>query len=189
MPNWSGAILTDKGRNLLAKVQQGRCKLVCTKMKLGSGTISGSQTLETLTDLVEPKQNLGINNLAYLPTGYCEISATVTNDGLETGYYVKEAGLFATDPDDGEILYAVTTDTAPDYLPAEGGATIVSEDFCMAIGYNNVSEISAVLNTNGLVTVAQAQSMHEKLLRICPVSEQPTMMDPDGIWVQIPEEE
>ena len=187
MPNWSGAILTDKGRDLLAKVQQGRCKLVCTKMKLGSGTISGSQTLETLTDLVEPKQNLGITDLTFRSTGYCEIAATVTNEDLQTGYYVKEAGLFATDPDDGEILYAVTTDSAPDYLPAEGGATVVSEDFVMAIGYSNVNEISAVLNTTGLVTLAQAQNMHAKLLRICPPSEQPAMMDPDGIWVEIPE--
>jgi len=187
MPNWSGAILTNKGRNLLAKVQQGRCNLTCTKMKLGSGTISGSQTLETLTDLVEPKQNLGITNLTFQETGYCEISATVTNAGLQTGYYVKEAGLFATDPDDGEILYAVTTDTAPDYLPAEGGATIVSEEFCMAIGFNNVSDISAVLNATSLITLSQAQAMHKKLLRICPMSEKPTMMDDDGIWVEIPE--
>ena len=38
MPNWSGLILTQQGRQLQAKVEAGT-KLVITKLKLGSGVL------------------------------------------------------------------------------------------------------------------------------------------------------
>lgn len=52
-------ILTNKGRVLQAKVEAGET-LSLTKLKLGSGIIGEGQSLEALTDLVSPEQNLGI---------------------------------------------------------------------------------------------------------------------------------
>jgi hypothetical protein len=39
---------------------------------------------------------------------------------LANGYYVKEVGIFATDPDEGEILYAIAiaVENQWDYMPA-----------------------------------------------------------------------
>ena len=39
---------------------------------------------------------------------------------LEHGYYVKEVGIFANDPDEGEILYAIAVAITDqwDYMPA-----------------------------------------------------------------------
>ena len=39
---------------------------------------------------------------------------------LKNGYYVKEIGIFATDPDEGEILYALAIAETDqwDYMPA-----------------------------------------------------------------------
>ena len=59
MPNWSGLILTKQGRQLQAKVEAG-IKLTITKLKLGSGVLQEGKQMEELTDLVEPKQNIGI---------------------------------------------------------------------------------------------------------------------------------
>ena len=61
MANWQGAILTNKGRSLQAKVEGGLCQLALTKLKTGDGTLAPGQTLEALTDLVSPKQNIGIS--------------------------------------------------------------------------------------------------------------------------------
>ena len=152
MPNWNGMILTNKGRVLQAKVEAGET-LSLTKLKLGSGIIGKGQSLETLTDLVSPEQNLGIAEKTALENGLTEIKATITNAGLEEGYYVRELGVFAQDPDEGEILYAVTTDTAPDYLPAQGSATVLSQEFAIYITTSNVNHIEATIDPTALATV------------------------------------
>lgn len=145
-------ILTNKGRVLQAKVEAGET-LSLTKLKLGSGIIGEGQSLETLTDLVSPEQNLGIAEKTALENGLTEIKATITNAGLEEGYYVRELGVFAQDPDEGEILYAVTTDTAPDYLPAQGSATVLSQEFAIYIATSNVNHIEATIDPTALATV------------------------------------
>ena len=152
MPNWNGMILTNKGRVLQAKVEAGET-LSLTKLKLGSGIIGEGQSLEALTDLVSPEQNLGIAEKTALENGLTEIKATITNAGLEEGYYVRELGVFAQDPDEGEILYAVTTDTAPDYLPAQGSATVLSQEFAIYIATSNVNHIEATIDPTALATV------------------------------------
>ena len=120
MPNWNGLIITKKGRDLQAKVEAGKTALNLTKIKIGAGTVPSNKQLEDLTDLVAPKQNVGIALKEVLADGQCRISATITNNGVNQGFYVKELGVFAQDPNVGEILYAVTNDSAPDYLPAQG---------------------------------------------------------------------
>ena len=157
MPNWNGMILTNKGRVLQAKVEAGET-LSLTKLKLGSGIIGEGQSLEALTDLVSPEQNLGIAEKAALENGLTEIKATITNAGLEEGYYVRELGVFAQDPDEGEILYAVTTDTAPDYLPAQGSATVLSQEFAIYVATSNVNHIEATIDPTALATVGFVNS-------------------------------
>ena len=152
MPNWNGIILTNKGRVLQAKVEAGET-LNLTKLKLGSGIISEGQSLEALSDLIRPEQNLGIAAKTAMENGFTKIEATITNAGLEEGYYVRELGVFAQDPDDGEILYAVTTDTAPDYLPAQGGAAVLSQEFAVYITTSNVDHIEATIDPTALATV------------------------------------
>ena len=72
---------------------------------------------------------------------------------MTTGYLVKELGLFATDPDDGEILYAVTVDSNPDYLQDNTSATVITEALKLAIAVSNTSDVVATLDPEGLLTV------------------------------------
>ena len=157
MPNWSGITLTNKGRQLQAKVESGSTSLVLTKLKLGNGTISEGQTLEALNDLVGPKQVVGIATKTVLENGYCKIAATISNSDLAEGYLVKELGVFATDPDEGEILYAITTDSAPDYMPATGGATVVSQEFAVYIGVTNAASVVAQIDSGALATMGYVE--------------------------------
>lgn len=157
MPNWNGLVLTKKGQLLQAKVGTG-VVLALTKMKLGSGVLPEGTSLEDLTDLVTPKQNIGIAAKEVLTDQkMCKISATITNVGLSAGYYVRELGVFANDPDDGEILYAVTSDSAPDYLPPEGGSTAVSQEFAVYIAASNASDVNVSIDTGALATMGYVQ--------------------------------
>lgn len=166
MPNWNGLVLTKKGQLLQAKVGTG-VVLALTKMKLGSGVLPKGASLEDLTDLVEPKQNVGIASKEVLKEQkLCKISATITNVGLSAGYYVRELGVFADDPDDGEILYAVTSDSAPDYLPPEGGATSVSQEFAVYIAAENASSVKVQIDPGTSVTMGYVQLAIREYLKI-----------------------
>lgn len=157
MPNWNGLVLTKKGQLLQAKVGTG-VVLALTKMKLGSGVLPNGTSLEDLTDLVTPEQNVGIASKEVLTDQkICKISATITNVGLSAGYYVRELGVFANDPDDGEILYAVTSDSAPDYLPPEGGSTAVSQEFAVYIAASNASDVNVSIDPGALATMGYVQ--------------------------------
>ncbi len=153
MPNWNGTLLTAKGRALQAKVEAGATMSI-TKLKIGDGTIGSGQTVDALTDLLAPKKNLGISALTPLESGVCKITSVVTNAGLTAGFYVRELGVFAQDPDFGEILYAYTADGSPDYLPAEGGTVAVAEELVVQLAFSNAANIKAIISLDGLVTTA-----------------------------------
>lgn len=158
MPNWNGLVLTKKGQLLQAKVGTG-VVLALTKMKLGSGVLPKETSLEDLTDLVAPEQNVGIASKEVLTDQkMCKISATITNVGLSAGYYVRELGVFANDPDDGEILYAVTSDSAPDYIPPEGGSTAVSQEFAVYISASNASDVKVSIDPGALATMGYVET-------------------------------
>lgn len=158
MPNWNGLVLTKKGQLLQAKVGTG-VVLALTKMKLGSGVLPKGTSLEDLTDLVAPEQNVGIASKEVLTDQkMCKISATITNVGLSAGYYVRELGVFANDPDDGEILYAVTSDSAPDYIPSEGGSTAVSQEFAVYISASNASDVKVSIDPGALATMGYVET-------------------------------
>lgn len=155
MANWNGLLLTNKGIALQAKVQAGT-QLHITKIKLGSGVVPSGTDIKTLTDLIAPNQNLGIGSKEAVDD-YCKISSTISNTDLETGYYVRELGVFAQDPDDGEILYLYTTDSAPDYLPAGGGSTVISQEFSVMIAVDDTNDIKVDIDPAALATMGYVQ--------------------------------
>lgn len=151
MANYTGMIITNKGKDLRSKAESGGITLTFTKAKIGDGQISQEQTLEGLNDLVNPLKILDIIGIQDEGAGQYRITTSVTNQGLAQGFYVREIGLFADDPDIGEILYAISTTSSADYLPAEGGTTIVNNQFDIIVVTGNASEISAIIPPTGLV--------------------------------------
>lgn len=183
MPNWNGLVLTKKGQLLQAKVGTG-IVLALTKMKLGAGVLPEGTSLEDLTDLVEPKQNVGIASKEVLEEQkMCKISATITNVGLSAGYYVRELGIFANDPDDGEILYAVTSDSAPDYLPPEGGSTSVSQEFAVYIAAENASSVEVQIDPGALATMGYVSQAIREYLKI--VDQEVDISETSGAMVEL----
>ena len=148
MANWNGFVLTHVGAELQAKVNAGLTDLVFTKVALGDGTATGD--LQNLTDLVSRKKDLTISDIS-VSANVVIVKSIITNENLQTGFYMREMGLYATDPDDGEILYAVMVDTNPDYMPADGSATVVSELLTLNLTMSNTGNVSATLDASQLI--------------------------------------
>ena len=155
MSNWSSTQLTDLGRALDAKVTAGTTLLSFTKMKLGSGTET-AENIPAMTDLVSPKLVLGISSCAVSASDdtICELISVASSSDVEDSFVVRELGVFATDPDVGEILYAVMLDSTPDTMPNENVSSPVTVTYQVNIVSDNASSITAVIDPAGLVNVA-----------------------------------
>lgn len=154
MSNWGKPVLTKLGLKLQAKVDAGNA-MQLTKCRLGSGMIGSGQQLEDLTELVAPVQTLPIASVTYSDDSHaCIISAVTDNSTVTTGYYLREFGIYAKDPDDGEILYAVASDSEPDFIPAKGTSTVISQEIGVALTFANAANVTAAVNTSATATIS-----------------------------------
>ena len=119
------AVLTTKGIALLAKAQAGRCSINLTTAVSGIGTYTAGEDLASRTALKNKMQEFSINTVVVQNRTNVYVKFIITNypdaqHALATGYYVREIGLYATDPDEGEILYAIATAVTDqwDYMPS-----------------------------------------------------------------------
>lgn len=118
------AVLTKKGIALVAKAQAGKCTIKLTKAASGAGIYSGGDDLASRTALKDQRQTFPLVTVTVQNQSNVYVKFVMTNKqdsgNLKNGYYVREIGLFAQDPDEGEILYAIAigVENQWDYMPA-----------------------------------------------------------------------
>ena len=152
MAEWSNATMTDVGADLQAKVNAGKTKLTFTKIKVGSG-VNATNPL-ALTDVISSKWET--TNFVVKQEGkIVSVDTFITNNGITEAFRMSEIGLFAQDPDKGEVLYAYLTDPEPDRMPAEGGSVVVSQELTIGMIFSNTGNVSLTVNMGALVTHEQ----------------------------------
>ena len=152
MAEWSNATMTDVGADLQAKVNAGKTKLTFTKIKVGSG-VNATNPL-ALTDVISSKWET--TNFVVKQEGkIVSVDTFITNNGITEAFRMSEIGLFAQDPDKGEVLYAYLTDPEPDRMPAAGGSVVVSQELTIGMVFSNTGNVSLTVNMGALVTHEQ----------------------------------
>lgn len=155
MAEWSNATMTDVGADLQAKVNAGKTKLTFTKIKVGSGVNATNQL--ALTDVISSKWET--TNFVVKQEGkIVSVDTFITNSGITEAFRMSEIGLFAQDPDKGEVLYAYLTDPEPDRMPAEGGSVVVSQELTIGMVFSNTGNVSLTVNMGALVTHEQLEA-------------------------------
>ena len=143
MAKFNGFILTEKGRELLAKGLAGET-ITFTKMAIGDGTSLTSE--RERTELVNQITTLPILNINVKRNGTCEINALLTNKSVTTGFYIKELGIFAHGNDNVEILYAYNISTSPDFVPPFSANNVVEIEYVDTIVVDQVANVTAVID-------------------------------------------
>lgn len=166
MSNWANQQLTQRGRELQAKVEAGHCKLAMTKMKIGCGKTAAEDILD-MTDLRDPRLVLNISSCAVNESDatVCTVTSVASSSDVDSSFLVTELGLYAEDPDAGEILYLVSLDSVPDTMPNKHVASPVTLTYQLDIVSSNAANITAVITPNGLAT-AKMLSEHRKKIPI-----------------------
>ncbi len=142
MAEFTDLTLTNIGYALQIKAQGGT-KLQFTRVALGNGVLPSGTQLNTLTALISEKQSSAISNLS-VGGKSVQIKANFSNKNLTGNYYLRELGIFANDPDQGEILYAVANaGDGADYMPAYDGAETIEQVFTIELSVGNAANVTA----------------------------------------------
>ncbi|OIB04836.1 hypothetical protein AK95_14565 [Paenibacillus sp. LC231] len=147
MGAFGGLIQTNKGRNLQAKAEAGAL-LKFTRMGIGDGQLGG-QSIPTLNKLISEKKSLPITRLKPQLPAQAIVGAVLSNQDVTTGFYFRELGIFAQDPDEGEILYAYgNSGSGAEYIPPAGTADIIEKTIDMIVTFGQAQNVSAVINSS-----------------------------------------
>ena len=153
MADFNGTILTDKGRNLLAKALTGTA-LQFTKVSIGDGIWDENINPENLIDLISKKIDLPINELDITGDGTARLRFVLTNTGLTDGFFTREIGIYANDPDEGEILYAVTYSNNPDFIPSDGVVKVENVTDIYTV-VSNAQNVEAVISDTVVIATKE----------------------------------
>lgn len=156
-----GTILfTEKGRALQAKATAGTA-LVFTKIAMGSGYLNGQSQI-TLTNLIDTKVTVSISEVKRNGQ-QATIKGNFTNANEAVGFYWREIGLFATDPDLGEILYCYgNAGVLAEYIPPESSSLIEKVISIVAV-VGDAANVSAVIDSSVFASKADIVDINSQM--------------------------
>ena len=155
--------LTNAGKALYYDNMAGT-QIVFTTIQLGSGNISGP--IAPMTALVTPV--VTINAEAKSVSGqYAEISGHFSNAQLADGFYFREIGVFAADPDypndrgkDKLYCYQNAYDTA-DFIPVASVET-VEKNITIPVIIGDAAAVSCTLSRSLILASMEDLDNHNK---------------------------
>jgi len=144
MAKYTGNILTNLGKDLLARAVIGGEVITFTKVELGKGVIGGGSQ-EEFTELIDSFKVLPITSTEKLEGGGYRVRTAFSNSGITEDTYLREIGVFARGEDGIELLYSYCNTDTPDLIPAEGSGVLERvEDIITYI--SNAANINAVID-------------------------------------------
>lgn len=154
MAQFNGMTLTYAGRNILAKAITGK-QLKFTRGAAGTGFLPDDEEFDTaaLTGLINPFRDMEIASIDMTAhVGTAKVVMTLSNKELQTGFFLREIGLFAEDPDTGEeVLYGYcNAGNTADFMPASDGPDPVTYRFVMTAIIDQAKNVTAIFSDNPL---------------------------------------
>ena len=153
MNQWANTVLTDKGAALMAKLTQGNT-LNITRAVSGAGFVIPA-ILAKQTAVADPMQALTFRPVAYPEIGKCAITVVLTNDELGTGYEATQIGIYATDPDDGEVLLFISQSAdaqSGSIIPSAYEMPGFSSEWTFYLQYGQANSVNVTVDPSGSVS-------------------------------------
>lgn len=164
--SYYGFTVTDKGRALIAKLVAGK-QLMLSRIMVGSGQCPDDVKPREMLDLSEPVAAA----TSTVPT-YDGASVQMIveyrsdlNGGLDYGFWLREFGIYAFDPDEGEVMiYYGCLGDYPQWVSAasETGVDVRRFPVCIIIGDDSGLKID--YNCEAWMTAEEVEAYCTKLI-------------------------
>lgn len=155
-------IITNKGQALMAKLMQGTGTCDFTNIRLSSQVYSDAQ-IPGLTNLANVKQTAPVTKKTVVNTTSIQIEGAVDNTQLSAGYNINTVGIYATDPDEGEILYAAARAITSGYMPPYNGITVSGGVFKFVVTVGASSQVTLTVDPAGYASIADIQTLEAEI--------------------------
>ena len=165
MSEFRQLIITNKGQALMAKLIAGKANVEFTKVAASSTTYNDSQ-IPALTAMSNIKQQVAVSKVTKINTVAVQVDAAMENSKLTVGYYMNALGLYAKDPDEGEILYAVAAANVGAYMPPYNGITVSGAYLKLVTTVSNASNVSMKVDPAAVATVGDISALQEQITDI-----------------------
>ncbi len=146
MTEFEKIIITLKGKSLISKLIAGE-QTELTKISLSNRSYDQS-SIERLASISDIKQNVPIEKISRFNETLIKIKASMSNESLEEGYFMNTVGIYAIDPDEGEILFAVMRTAKPSWVPPYTGSSVSVCVFNITLAVGNTENVNIELDTN-----------------------------------------
>lgn len=169
-------MITKKGIQLLIKVLASETMLKFTRIEVGTGGLPAGYDPANMVRLNRYKMDAVIAKCK-ADGDVAKITMQLGSQGIESGFIMSEIGIYAEDPDVGDILYAyLDLQDDPQYIYAEGGQAQKFLMFTLEVAIEEAAKVSAYINPEGLITRAEFErelrDVKEELARESEVTRQ-----------------
>lgn len=160
MAQFNGMVVTNKGRELLARALASKGKFIITAAALGDGTYSGN--LRECEELVNKKLDLILMGV-YSEKGSTKITVGITNKNVSESFRTNEIGVYAKLEGDVEsVLYAYDVAVEADTMPNNSLGTTL--ELVYDIYFDVSSEVEVTLEiTDSIAFLTQDIAKREFL--------------------------
>lgn len=156
------AVFTRLGLSLQAKLETG------IPLKLTRAVSSDSSVEPNLlyqqSEIKKPKQTLTLQTV-YTKENNAYIKLELSNEGLKSHYQLRQIGIYAEDPDLGEILYFISQDDGtPDTIPTAESVPNYIIAFDFQIAKANAENIKITVDPAATVPLREFDEYKQELI-------------------------
>lgn len=164
MDIWANSVITTKGLALQAKLIAGTA-LTITRAVTGTGTVAAG-VLQSQTAVTGEKQTMTFRGFTYPEPGRCSLPCRISNTGLTEGYTAKQVGVYAQDPDDGEILFIIMQAESGNgtVIPSESESPGYIAEWIVNFKYGQADSVELSVDPAGTVTAQEMEVYVEEVL-------------------------
>ena len=156
-------VTTAKGLALQAKTNLGTHGVKFTRLGVGTGNrdidYNNRNEIEKIISMLDERQSVEIGSIKIINKTAVMIRGILTNQNLTAGYEISEIGLYALDPDEGEILYSIVLFTKKDYFPSFDGFSTSSITLTYYTAVGNTANLNIAIVPDAAASALDIQDI------------------------------
>ena len=150
--------ITVQGLNVIAKLVAGST-LEFTRIAIGDGAMPSDKTPLTVTNLTNRLFDVDITKVEHNGNQSATVTGIFSNADRETGFFYRELGLFAKDPDtQAEFLYCYGNAGADaEWISPSGASSVIEKEVKIVTLIGNAEHVTASIKSGIYATQADME--------------------------------
>ena len=164
MAEFSKLVVTKKGQALIAKILAGTAAGIDFTKVVASDAEYQVEELESLDSLNRIMQEAQVSRVSHVNEVAVKVETAFSNHELTVGYHMRVLGLYARDPDDGEILYAACVELSGNcYMPPYNEITVSGAYIQLITKVGNADQVNLEVNPAAIATIGDIEYLQKQI--------------------------